>query len=94
MTLTIAIALVLLSLNVFATFLIRRDEYSEKAQRVAQLLFVWLVPLIGAIAIWGMYRSEEKSPGTYREGPDPGDDFATCGTSLQSLNDALESPAD
>ena len=90
MKLAIAIALIPLLLNVFATRLIHRDEYSEKAQKIAQLLFVWLVPVIGAIVIWGMFRSEEKSPGTYREAPDPGDDFDTSETSLQSLQDSLD----
>jgi hypothetical protein len=94
MKLAIAIALIPLLLNVFATRLVHRDEYSEKAQKIAQLLFVWLVPIIGAIAIWGMYRSLEKSPGTYRETPDPGDDFGASGTSLQSLRDALDTGND
>jgi len=47
MKLAIAIALIPLLLNVFATRLIHRDEYSEKARKIAQLLFVWLVPVIG-----------------------------------------------
>lgn len=40
MTLIVAITLILLCLNVFATLLIRRDEFSENSQRAAQLLFV------------------------------------------------------
>lgn len=94
MTLFVVIALVLLSLNVFATFLIQRDEYSEKPQRLAQLLFVWLVPLIGAIAIWGLYRSEEKSPGKYRDDLEPNDDFDPPESPLQSLDDAAADGGD
>jgi len=37
MILIVAITLVLLCLNVFATRLIRRDEHSEKSQRSAQM---------------------------------------------------------
>jgi len=94
MILIVAITLALLCLNVFATRLIHRDEYSEKAQRAAQLLFVWLVPVIGAIAIWGMYRSEEKSPGRYRDIPEPDDDLDPPESPLQSLNDAPDGGGD
>ena len=94
MTLVVAITLILLGLNVFATILVRRDEFSEKAQRRAQMLFVWLVPLIGAIAIWGMYRSEEKSPGRYREIAEPDDDLDPPESPLQSLNDAPDGGGD
>lgn len=94
MDLIVAIALVLLCLNVFATFLIQRDEYSEKSQRIAQLLFVWLLPVIGAIAIWGMYRSQETSPGTYRDIPEPDDDLDPPEFPLQSLNDAPDGGGD
>lgn len=94
MTLAIAITLILLCLNAFATFLIRRDEYSEKAQRIAQLLFVWLVPVIGAIAIWGMYRSEEKPAGTYRGIPEPDDDLDPPESPLHFLNDAAAGGGD
>ena len=93
MTLLFAITLILLCLNVFATLLIYRDEYSEKAQRVAQLLFVWLVPIIGAIAVWGLYRSEEKSPGKYREASEM-EDFDPPESPLQSLNDAAGGSSD
>lgn len=36
MILVIAIILVPLCLNIFATLLIRRDQYSEKTQKLAQ----------------------------------------------------------
>jgi hypothetical protein len=94
MILIVAITLVLLGLNVFATSRILRDEYSEKAQQIAQLLFVWLVPVIGSIAIWGMYRSEEKSPGTYRDVEEPDDDLDPPNSPLQSLNDAPDGGGD
>ncbi len=94
MILIVAITLVLLGLNVFATSRILRDGYSEKAQRIAQLLFVWLVPVIGSIAIWGMYRSEEKSTGTYRDVEEPDDDFDPPDSPLQSLNDAPDGGGD
>jgi len=94
MILIVVITLVLLCLNVFATRLIHRDEHSEKSQRNAQLLFVWLVPVIGAIAIWGMYRSEEKSTGKYRDRPEPDDDLDPPESPLQSLNDAPDGGSD
>lgn len=90
----ITLVLILLGLDVFATRLVLRDEYSQKAQKLAQLLFVWLVPVIGAIAIWGMFRSEEASTGKYRDDQEPDDDLDPPESPLQSLSDAPDSGAD
>jgi hypothetical protein len=38
---------------------------------------VWLLPLIGAVIVWGVHRKHEKSPLGYRARPDPGDDIGS-----------------
>ena len=49
--LLIAVVTVPLWLNVKATLLVWRDTLSEKPQKVAQLLLVWLLPFVGAIVV-------------------------------------------
>lgn len=61
--------------NFVASRLVLRDDLSEHWQQVCQLLLVWLVPIAGAIIVFAVHRSEEKSPGNYREIPDPGDEY-------------------
>ena len=64
-----------LTMNVWATILVVRDSLSERTQRIAQLLMVWLLPILGASIVFAVHRSAEKPSGKYREMPDPGDDF-------------------
>lgn len=64
-----------LTMNVWATILVVRDSLSEPFQRIAQLLIVWLLPILGAIVVLAVHRSAEKPSGKYREIADPGDDF-------------------
>jgi hypothetical protein len=58
-----------------ATLLVLRDTLSEPRQRLMQLALVWLLPVLGALVVFAVHRPAEKHPGTYRELPDPGDDF-------------------
>jgi hypothetical protein len=64
-----------LGLNVKATTLVLSDELSALNQKAAQLLLVWLLPIIGTIVVLGVHHAKEKYPGRYREIPDPGEDF-------------------
>lgn len=43
------LALVLLSLNVVATYIVIRTEFFVEARKYYQLLFIWLVPLLGGV---------------------------------------------
>ncbi len=48
-------------INIAVTiFLFRRDDL-EAFQKYAQSLFVWLIPLIGAIVMWRVNRSHDVS---------------------------------
>jgi hypothetical protein len=75
----LAIAVVLLCLNISATWMIVRDSLCEPRQRIWQLLMVWLLPLIGALVVLAVHRPDEKPSRTYREAPDPGDDAPFSG---------------
>lgn len=67
-----------LALNVWATRLVVRDDLSEPGQKALQLLLVWLLPVIGAVIVWGVHRGDESAPLRYREPPNPGDDTGSC----------------
>lgn len=88
--LLIAVIAIPLWLNAKATFLVCRDPLSEQPQKIAQLLFVWLVPLLGAIVVLGVHRRHEKSSGTYPAEKDPGDDFAVSGRSLRTIAEVID----
>lgn len=85
--LVLLVAAIPLWLNVKATAAVVRDALSERPQKAAQLLFVWLVPLIGAIVVLGVHRPREAPTRQYREGLDPGDDFALSGRGTKGRSD-------
>ena len=87
--LTVAIAIPLW-LNIKATVVVWRDRFSERPQKMAQLFLVWLVPLVGAIMVLGVHRRHEKSPGTYPEDKDPGDDFAVSGRPVRAITEVVD----
>lgn len=57
--------------NGLATWIVVRERYSERHQKVFQCLAIWLVPVLGAIFISALHRKPEKPSGGYRESPDP-----------------------
>lgn len=73
----IALCLILafLVLNAWATRAVMLDAFSSSKQRLAQVLFVWCVPVVGAFLVLYMNREEaDKLTGKYREEPDSSDD--------------------
>jgi hypothetical protein len=77
-------------LNVLATKAVIRDEGSERKQKIAQLLFVWLIPLIGAVIALAVHRPNETPSRKYREPLDPGDDFGFSGRAANGLSRAID----
>jgi hypothetical protein len=75
-----------LALNLWATKLVIRDDLSERGQKVAQLLLVWLLPVVGAVIVLGVHRKQETSPLGYREAPDPGHDIGSSARSIGKLD--------
>lgn len=66
--------LFVVAMSVRATFLVIRDDLSEPNQRKAQLLLVWLAPVIGALIVFAVHRKAEPPSRKYREDRDPYDD--------------------
>ena len=77
--------LTFLGLNWYASRQCLRDSLVSTRQRFAQLAFVWLIPLLGALIVIAISRNTpEPSCGRYREDPDVGDQYVT---GLGRLND-------
>lgn len=88
--LLIAAIAIPLALNIKASRLVCRDDFSSPSQKCAQLLLVWLVPLLGAIVVLGIHRREEKSPGAYPPEKDLGDDYGTSGSGVRIVKEMID----
>jgi hypothetical protein len=89
-TLALAVLAIPLWLNVKATLQVARDVHSEGRQKAAQLLLVWLVPLVGALVVMAIHRAAEPPSLQYRQPDDPGDDFAYSGRAVKSTKEVLD----
>jgi hypothetical protein len=76
--------LIWLWLNAVATRTVVRDNLSERKQKVAQLILVWLIPYIGSLVVFAVHRPTEPPSRKYYEAANPGDDFGLSGRSLRS----------
>ena len=88
--LVIAAILVPAGLDVWATWLVLRDDLSERHRKIAQLVFVWLVPVIRAVVVLAVHRRAEPASRRYREPPDPGEDFALSGRPAKATREAID----
>ena len=86
--LALTAVLIPLLLNAIATWIIVRDVLSDRRQKIAQLLLVWIIPFIGAITVLAVHRRTEPRP--YREAAEPGDDFAYSGRMTKGIKDILD----
>lgn len=50
----------LIFLNVLVTYSVLKDKNIENKQKYFQLLIIWLIPVIGAIIEWYIYRETRK----------------------------------
>jgi hypothetical protein len=77
--------------SAWVTYRIAHDHLSTPNQRVAQTIFVWLLPALGAMIVLHMQRQNpEVSTGKYSEPPDPGDDFGMSGRSVRNFKEVVE----
>jgi hypothetical protein len=79
-----------LVLSAWASWLVARDDLSGWGQKAAQWLLVWLLPLIGAVIVWGVHRRQEKSPLGYRSRPDAGEDIGCEWRRVGRIRDASD----
>lgn len=77
-------------LNIKASRFIVGDEFSERSQKIIQLLWVWFLPIVGAVLILAVHRPTEAPSRQYRQEVDPGDDFARSGHSTKIIREALD----
>jgi hypothetical protein len=63
-----------LALNAWDTRAVVRSEGSERSEKIAPLLFVWLLPAIGAVIALGVHRGHEAPSRKYGERLAVGDD--------------------
>jgi hypothetical protein len=88
--LVLAAVLVPLLLNARATQLIVQDVLCDRQQKLAQLLLVWLVPIIGGAIVLAVHRRAEPASRQYREAADAGDDFGYSGRMHRSIKEVLD----
>ncbi|MBA6358145.1 MULTISPECIES: hypothetical protein [unclassified Colwellia] len=56
--------IVIFSLNIFVSiFLAKRDDL-ERFQKIAQIILVWLIPIVGAICLWLFNKSNDDNNNT------------------------------
>lgn len=48
----------LAAVNVFTSFQVIRSDYYTAAQKFAQCVMVWLIPVLGALLIWSFLRTQ------------------------------------
>ncbi|HEY0061549.1 MAG TPA: hypothetical protein VGC21_05485 [Telluria sp.] len=84
------IVLTILALNARATWLVLRDDLSERVQQITQFCMVWLFPLFGALLVLAVHRKPQKPSGNYRKRDDDADDYGVSGRPFKALSDALD----
>ncbi len=50
---------ILIVLNVAVSFYLYKRDDLDNFQKVAQIVIVWLIPFVGAIALWLFNRSQD-----------------------------------
>ena len=89
--LLVLVALVVpLWLNIKATLAVRRDPLSDHSQKVAQLLLVWLLPLIGAVIVLAVHRPKEKHRGRYPSDEEILDGHLPEGTAMRRVAESID----
>jgi hypothetical protein len=83
-TAVIMFVCVIAGLNIWSTVEILRDDGSSRVQKMAQISFVWLVPILGALlALYLVRQNVMPSAGTYPKRPVHIEDIAfTSGPGL------------
>jgi hypothetical protein len=85
---------ILVALNTYASYQCYQDSMSSLSQRLAQIAFVWVVPVIGAVlAIRLIHNAPESSTGNYQSERVTGEDYVT-GLGRQNAEGYISSPDD
>ena len=95
MEIILTIVLVALAaFNAYATLRCYRDTFSSRGQRLAQTVFIWVVPFLGAaLALRLSCNEPAKSSGAYPSEANIGDEYVT-GLGRQNSQGYISSPDD
>jgi hypothetical protein len=86
--------LLLTILNMYASIKFYRDFFPSRNQGVAQIAFIWFLPMLGAALILRLLRNElQQSIGKYPAKPNVGDEYVT-GLGRLNSEGYLSSPDD
>lgn len=72
----------LLAINTVATIGVAFIRTYETQQKLLQILFIWIIPVIGAVVCWNILREERRSwhpPGTGGGLADASGDYSASG---------------
>lgn len=85
---------ILVALNAYASYQCYRDSISTVSQRIAQIIFIWLLPVVGAVLALRLIRNEPvKGAGNYQSEKAAGDNYVTSFGTLNK-DGYLSSPDD
>jgi len=74
-----AVLAAIVAANLLATLRIIRCDFDSKAQRTAQLVFVWCLPVIGAVVVFSLTRAKlEPHAGRYPKKKEEPEDVAVA----------------
>jgi|GEM_PF-4375036 len=65
--LILAVTLGIVALNAYASFTIFKSQEVARSKKRAQLLFVWLIPILGAIIALAVYRPPPSGPSSIED---------------------------
>jgi hypothetical protein len=81
----------LVALNSWASWRIGRDDLMSKTQRTAQTIFIWVLPLVGALLMLYFHHRQLEPSSRGSHGPSGiGDDFGYSGSNVRTLRHAIE----
>ena len=92
--LSVALLCAIVLLSAWVTWRIIRDNLLSRGQRVAQVIFVWVLPILGPLLVLHLQRQHlATGSGRYSSEPDM-EDFGESGRPVRQLNKVLESNAE
>ena len=90
----VALLFAIVLLSAWVTRRIIRDDLLSHGQRVAQVMFVWVLPILGPLLVLHLQRQHlATGAGRYSSEPDM-EDFGESGRSVRQLNKVLEGNAE
>ncbi len=58
----VLLIVVLIAYQAFATVLVMKSEHFDDSQKVRQVIFIWLIPFLGAVLVRIALNAAERAP--------------------------------